>query len=502
MKKCLFIVIFMLGYFSYAQGVKMPQKKEQQTFLAIDFLSVDMPKLDSGRVENNMGLTGIHLNGVFDRFYFGLGMYGGVSGERGGFFTLGLNAGYKYFIHKKLFMDTGFHFGGGGGASAPDGGGAFILPHLNIGLKLKNVSVTAGYSYINFFDHGDIRSHQLNAALQIPLKITHASIDEAQKEYFLKDLQASHWNRVPKKVTAMMHLNNLLLKTGELKGKTIRLAGFELNTYIDKSKFLFIKFDGAYHGIRAGYMDILFGGGYHKSFNNNKTNILGKFGIGAGGGGGVDTKGGILIYPDISIEQQLKNYFYLSLNTGLLMSPSGYFKSSTWGLGLKYDLRTNGVAGVDSSLKPIFKGIEIILKQDLYLNTARIKSSDDDLYSMSLQLNYQLNKNIYLAGQTTFANFGNAGAYGEGIVGIGFQTNYFAQEKYNVFIQNLAGGAGGGGIDTGQGMIIKPSIGFNYNINSDLALRGALGYIKSYGGGVNSPTINIGVNYRLAFLKL
>lgn len=488
--------------FSYAQESIVPDRKIQQTFLSADFLSVDMPKTDSGRVESNMGLTGIHLNGVFDRFYFGLGMYGAVTGERGGFFTLGVNAGYKFLIHKNLLMDTGFHFGGGGGASAPDGGGAFILPHLNVELKLKDFSLTTGYSYIDFFDHGEIRGHQLNASIQIPLKITHASISEAQKEYQLKDLQASAWNRAPLKISAMMHLNNLMLKKGSLKGKTIRLAGLEINSYLDNNKLLFIKFDGAYHGIRAGYMDIVLGAGYHFSFNNRKTNVLGKFGIGAGGGGGVDTQGGFLIYPDISVEQQLATNVYLSLNTGLLMSPNSHFKSTNWGLGLKYYLKANGVEEVSTVSNPIFKGIELILKQDLYLNANRIKRSAEDLYSISLQLNYQLDKNIYLAGQTTFANFRDGGAYAEGIVGIGLQTNYFGQEKYNFFIQSLAGGAGGGGINTGQGAILKPSAGFNYKVNPNLAIRGALGYIKSMGGGVSSPTINVGINYQLSFLKL
>lgn len=502
MKKHLLILTFLFAYCSYAQKSIVPTKNAQPSFLMADFLSVEMPKLDSGRVERNMGIIGIHLNRTFNKYYVGLGMYGAVSGERGGFFTLGLNAGYKFSIYKNLILDTGFHFGGGGGASTPDGGGAFILPHLNLGVEFKNISVTTGYSYINFFDQGEIESHQLNASIHIPLKINSASITAAQKEYSLKDLQASSWNTAPLEISAMMHLNNLLLKKGKLSGKTIRLAGFEFNTYLDKNKFLFLKLDGAYHGIRAGYMDIILGTGYHISMNNNKTNVIGKLGIGAGGGGGVDTKGGFLIYPDLSIEQELSNNIFISLNTGLLMSPNRHFESTNWGLGLKYYLKANGVTDVSSTSTPIFKGVEVILKQDLYIDASRMTKNANDLYSISLQLNYQLNDRIYLAGQTAFANFRDGGAYAEGIVGIGWQTNYFANEKYNFFIQSLAGAAGGGGINTGQGAIIKPSVGMNYKINSDLAFRGALGYIKSMGGGVSSPTINIGLNCQLAFLKL
>ena len=70
-----------------------------------------------------------------------------------------------------------------------------------------------------------------------------------------------------------------------LVGKTIRLAGFEMNAYLNNDWFLFAKFDGAYDGIRAGYMDICWRW-LSPWFHRNRTNILAKFGMGAGGGGG------------------------------------------------------------------------------------------------------------------------------------------------------------------------------------------------------------------------
>ena len=109
----------------------------------------------------------------------------------------------------------------------------------------------------------------------------------------------------------MVHQNNLKIKgdtqnTNKIKynGETIRLAGFELATYFTKNWLAFLKVDGAFDGIKAGYMDVFLGGGYLYSFNKSKTNILAKLGLGAGGGGGIDTEGGFLIYPDLSIEQK------------------------------------------------------------------------------------------------------------------------------------------------------------------------------------------------------
>ena len=223
--------------------------------------------------------------------------------------------------------------------------------------------------------------------------------------------------------------------------------------------------------------------------------------MGAGGGGGVDSQGGILIYSDISIEQYLFDNIYLSVNKGYLMSPNRFFETSTFGIGLKYYSNLNGVTIQDSYIKSKFKGFEAIVKEDIYIDADREINPTENLYQISLQLNYHLNKNLYLAGQTSFANFGNAGAYAEGLVGAGIQSNYFFDEKVNIFTQVLVGGAGGGLISTGEGLIFKPSVGMNYNLNSDFALRGAVGYVKARGGNLSSPLLNFGISYRLSFLS-
>jgi hypothetical protein len=222
--------------------------------------------------------------------------------------------------------------------------------------------------------------------------------------------------------------------------------------------------------------------------------------MGAGGGGGVDSQGGVLLYPDISVEQHIVNNTYLSINKGLMMSPNSFFKSTTFGIGLKYYSNINGILEKSTDTKAVFKGIEVIIKQDAYLNAKRMTEPTENLHQISLQLNYHLNKNIYLAGQTSFANFGNAGAYAEGIVGVGLQSNYFMNNKINIFLQGLAGGAGGGNINTGEGFIIKPSVGFNYKLNSRLALRSTAGYIKAIGGALSSASISMGISYRMSLL--
>ncbi len=499
-KRALVIGFILSVHFLCAQS-EIPQQKTQIGFGQLDFLSIKMPKN-----EKNMDFSGIHYNLKPNEWsYVGLGIYGAIGGIRGGFFTLGINAGIQYKITNRLFIDTGIHFGGGGGAAAPDGGGAFILPHFNFGYDFKYFSTTAGYSYVNFFDGGTIKSEQFNVAIQVPLSFKNTTFKARENSFSIDDLKNSSWKNLSNRISLLVHLNNLKVTKGSYTGKTIRLAGFELNSYINNNFFYFIKADGAYHGIKAGYMDVLLGGGYHLSMNKNRTNILAKFGVGAGGGGGVDTKGGFLIYPDISIEQKLFDNIYASINKGYLMSPDAHFKSSTLGFGLKYYVDKDGTSSKEKDFTIAkFKGLEAIIKQDLYINAARDNNGgfEQNMHQISLQINFFLNKYLYGAGQTSFANFGDAGAYAEGIVGLGVQSNTFFNNTTSVFLQVLGGAAGGGGISTGEGLIVKPSAGLNYKLTNKLNLRGGLGYVKARGGNLSSTYLNFGFNYNFSLLSV
>ncbi|NAS10753.1 hypothetical protein [Poritiphilus flavus] len=490
------------------QGDEIPARKTQNGLFVIDFLPVEIPSTSASVTEDDMGLTGLHYNLDFNNFYTGLGIYGAVSGERGGFFTLGINAGYRAFLGQHFFLDAGVHFGGGGGAAAPDGGGAFILPHLSLGLNFNRFALTGGYSHINFFDGGKIRGEQLYLALQLPLKLQYASFADAGKSFAPGQLKSSTWDRKPRRMSFMLHLNNLSVQGDSqdilgvsLDDSTIRLAGFELNSYFGGNWLFFLKADGAYDGIPAGYMNILLGAGHHFSLNKNRTNILAKFGVGAGGGGGVDTQGGVLIYPDISLEQHLFSNLYLAVNKGFLMSPNSHFIASTLGFGLKYYSDFNGVKTDYELTRSRFKAFEIIVKQDVVLDADREMNPTENLFQISLQLNYLLSRNFYLAGQTSFANFGNAGAYAEGLVGPGLQTNYFMNNSVNLFAQVLGGGAGGGDISTGEGLVVKPSAGLNLKLSDQLALRAAAGYLTATNGDLSSVFGNLGLSYRLSFLN-
>jgi len=506
MKKVFFLFIIVLAStMVFAQNEEVSRKKTQKAFGKIDFLSINMPESNILN-EKNMGFTGIHYNLMLnDWAYAGAGIYGAVTGERGGFFTLGVNAGIKKYLGKDFYVDTGFHFGAGGGARAPDGGGVFILPHFNLGYDFKSFSLNSGWSYVDFFDGGLIQGNQFNISLEIPLDYTYSDYEASENEYDFETLQKSDWNINSKRTSLMFHQNNLKIHgntQGINNGKTIRLAGFELANYFTENWFAFLKVDGAFDGIKAGFMDVFLGGGYLLPINKNNTNILAKFGVGAAGGGGIDTQGGFLLYPDLSIEQRIFNDFFLSINKGFVVSPNSHFNTSSLGIGLKYYVERSGIISDKSFTGGKFKGFEVVVKHDIYLDAERDGQPTEDMHQIALQINFDLTKNIFVAGQTAFASFGNAGAYAEGIVGLGVRTNPFLNEKVTLFGQVLAGAAGGGDISTGEGLIFKPAVGFNYKLNNNLSFRTSGGYVKAKGGDLSSVMLNFGLKYHLSFLKM
>jgi hypothetical protein len=209
-------------------------------------------------------------------------MYGAVAGERGGLFTLQVNAGLKKRLFSNIYVHTGLHFGGGGGANAPDGGGTYLLGRLNLAYQFQKFSLETGYSYINFFDQGNIEGHQLNVALHVPFTYNYSSFKHAGSELIIDEsVTQPDWYQAAKRLSILLHLNNLhLLADRILEGETIRTAGLELDSYFKRNSFLFVKADGAYYGIQAGYMDILLGLGHQLAFNKQRTKLTGNSDLG------------------------------------------------------------------------------------------------------------------------------------------------------------------------------------------------------------------------------
>ena len=132
---------------------------------------------------------------------------------------------------------------------------------------------------------------------------------------------------------------------------------------------------------------------------------------------------------------------------------------------------------------------------------AKTDSPAINLQLIAIKLIYDINKIIYFLGEASFAYEGKSGGYAHGIFGFGIKSNKFLNNRFSFFAEALAGVAGGAGVDTGEGIIIKPSTGINYHLNDNLSFHFSGGQVFAPFGNVNSKNINIGLTYGLSLLN-
>lgn len=477
----------------------------QNTFFRLDYLNVDMP--DDIK---NMGFVGGHFNFMLNKYiYSGVGLYGSVTGEKGGLFTLGANLGIVSKIYKNTGIDIGVHYGGGGGGAAPVGGGAMVIPHAGIKYKFKHFDLGVNYSYLSFYD-GDIESSQLKFHLDIPLRVStckfsdyNKSIDYSENRKYLINWNNTAFKRsFSGKIDSYFPLSGSKITSGKDLDVNLHLVGFEYNHYLTKGSYLIMEANGAFHGIQGGYMDVFTGYGFNVATPIKGFSIHPKFTIGAGGGGAIETEGGLLIHPKLGLEQNLTKSVAIHLFGGFMFSPTNRFNAITAGVALKHYALVGGTKHPyeEKDLSELStNGWLINLSSQTYFQAQKVKTPNKDLSHISLQFNYYRNRYLYLAGEGTFAYIGNAGAYAEGLIGIGATVS--TTKKLNYFAQFMAGTGGGGGVDTEQGVLVKPSVGINYSLTELYGLQLKVGQIIAPKGRLNSTFVGIGVNYTFSSLN-
>ena len=109
-------------------------------------------------------------------FYYGLGVYSAVSGQRGGFFTGGGEFGLRYRTGR-LVLDGGLFVGGGGGGAAPQGGGLMLRPHAGALYDFGRFSLGLEYSLVSF-PNGNIDSDQFALVTEFSFQSVFADDDE------------------------------------------------------------------------------------------------------------------------------------------------------------------------------------------------------------------------------------------------------------------------------------------------------------------------------------
>jgi hypothetical protein len=509
--------LFLTGCFAAASYAAEPVSPEQNSpklelkplsgFFRLNYDNIKMPGNNQ-----RMGLVGLNYFADFTpTIYGGVGVYGAVQGNQGGLFVLGIGAGVHHPISEHWWVDAGMYVGGGGGRASMVGGGLMLRPNVGVAYDFRWAKLGLHYSYVDF-PSGDIRSSQIGLDFDFPYDFYYVNYsDVSHAVYGLDQIQLLNGkfltverNDLGIFLQAYFQKKGTKNNGGQVQDNTIGLIGAELDHYFTENTFFSFRTDGAYSGIPNGYMDILMGLGYHWSFGPYGFALVPQFDLGAGGGGSVDTGGGVLVHPMLGFELPMTASFSARLNGGYLWAPQGSLKAPTLMGEFIYhmDLMSGGSKPYENTSRYFdTQGWRFQVFNQTYVHPQRVNESTTSPNNLiGIQLDQFITPNVFFSYQAASAYSGvHAGGLATGMLGPGIQTN---ELKYHLqpFAEILIGAGGGGGLQIGGGAIIEPVVGVHYLVNQNIGLVGSLGQLVAMRNHLNTPVVNLGVTVRFGTL--
>jgi hypothetical protein len=461
--------------------------------------------------DENMGFLGInYLLANEMGFYYGVGVYGAITGERGGFFTGGLELGYQQTLIHNLVFDVGIFGGGGGGGSAPQGGGLMLRPHAGLLYDASSWKLGLAYSKVKF-PNGDIDSNQLSLQLDIPFEMVSAETNNSERVHKAISSYASQYDfgwsdhYFAAAFEQYFPLSGTKDTAGQKDLENISLIGFEYGSYLHKYWFGFLETSGAFNGGAGGYAEVLGGVGYDYTLNE-KFGMKAKVSLGSGGGGRVDTGGGFIYKANIGAYYKPIKAVTINAEAGYIDAPNGTFHAKVIKLNLAYNLSILGIghsiSGVAAYKETATGEWNIRMVNQTYLpsDTIRYNKQDAAVQLIGLKIDRYINSHFYVTGQAYGAYDGNVGGYAGGLFGLGYRT----PRVYNTlsFYCELLGGAGaGGGVATEGGALMQPMVGANLAINKEVDVQVGIGRIRSFQGTLNTTLFDLGLVYKFGTIE-
>lgn len=444
----------------------------------------------------SLGLMGLSGTAEFGSFYLGPGLYGAAHGQRGGFFTFGLEGGMRGrpFEGVPLEFDAGFFVGGGGGAAAPQGGGLMLRPHAGIALALRRFRLGMELSRVSF-PNGGIASTQ--AAFSVAFAADHLWAPAGGIGSRFDGPVRWEGRGFEGELLKVDPASGVLARGGGRQAP-FDLAGFAISRDLRGPLFRFVEADAAARGGSSGYAQAVAGLGL-RGHLAGPLGVEARLGAGLGGGGDVDTGGGFLVSGEGALTLGLGGW-RASAGLGFLRAPGGDFRSRTATLRISHRLAIptpweGGEALAAFTLAGWRAGSGILA----YQRAQRQNGGTGALQMMTLRADRLLRRGFYLTGEAASATGGGAGGYATGLVGLGWQTPALGGQR--LFLETAAGAGGGGGLGSGGGLLLSARAGWRLELPLGLGLDAAIGKARAPRGDLDTTTYGLGLHLRFAALE-
>jgi len=448
--------------------------------------------------DETMGLVGTtYLVGLGHGFSFGPAAYGAISGRRGGFFTVGAELSWQYALVGPLRFDTGMYLGGGGGGAAPVGGGLMLRPHADLLWDFGPVMAGISASQVRF-PNGSINSHQVGLVLTANTDFAYVPGDRIGEPAESRDRAGMGFERLQAVFGAYRPSHGSRRVSGPELTSTIGWVGMRAEHTFEPTStrvhyFWGVEAAGAASGGVAGYAEYLATLGVETAVWGDALVLGARTALGMGGGGDIDTGGGLLVKAGAYGALRITRDFGFVLEGGAVSAPRGSLRapyasaSFIWMLedianppSPRANARTEWIGGAEHYV------------------ARRTDGSQRGLQAVTLKGNRFITEYLYVSGQAHSAYAGGAGGYTSGLVGFGLQSSLWGPLRGGV--EMLVGAAGGGGVSTQGGAIAQPSAYLGVDITPSWSLRVGAGRVKSLRGDPAAGLDATVVDAALAFV--
>ena len=466
-----------------------------------------------------MGMAGVGVRRqVGEHGFLGVDLYGAVRGDRGGFITLGGTGGFRWPLSDRLSLETSLHLGAGGGRGgrALSGGGLLLRESAGLRYEFPGLgTVHAGISHVDFPDGGVIHSTQAYAGFSLPFSALLQAGGPATAWQMPPSFDAGGYRAQPQAFSALVREvfvdGGSRMDDGRVQ-QDFTLIGAEWRTAFGEHVFTRIEASAAMRGGVAGYMQVLGGLGLQYPVNQSVT-VHSALSGGFGGGGGVDTAGGLLAAADVGLQWEVAPAWQVDVAAGYFAAPEGSLRAKTLTLRVAHAFgglpsvsskaASDSKGGLATSANSSLTGVEFepralrvrFAEQHYFKGNADWRSLPQvEVGNLGFQFDYFMNPEWYLTGQGLGAYTGKAGAYMTGQLGVGTHralgTNTFVE------VEALAGAAGGGGLSTGGGLVYQLNANLGWQVNEHTAVLLGAGELKAANGNLRAHVAGLSVAYR------
>ena len=450
--------------------------------LRIGFERVRFPG-DGPRV----GLVGASVLVDVDRRIEGLAigpaLYGAISGDHGGFFSLGGELAWRRRLVGPFGVEVGVYAGGGGGGGAPAGSGLMLRPHVDLVWDLGSFAVGASLSHVRF-SGGRIESTQVGLVVNANSDFRVVPAERLAEPTVGGGRGGLGFDRVQFVAGVYRPPAGRTLTDGTPLPRTIGTLGVRAEQGAGGNAFWGIEAHRAARGAVGGYAEVLATAGLEGEVVRNALTLGTRVGVGMAGGGGVSTGGGLLVKAGVYGIVRLGSDVGVALEGGVARAPNGNFRALHGSVALLWAL--DGPAGAEP-VRPA--RTDFSAGAERYV-LPRGDGSERAITAVALKLDRYLTPNVYVTGKALAAAGGGAGGYTSALVGAGWTQPLGA--GVHAGAELLVGAAGGGGAAAG-GALIEPRAFLGVQITPALAVRTGVGRIHSFGGSLDSNVFDVSI---------